>query len=459
MPSTLSEIVENKRQEISLRKQLPAREPPQRASGSFLPSLKMNGTRIIAEVKPKSPSAGTLNASVDIVAVTRTYSRYAAAISVLTDAKYFGGSFDALSAVSAQASVPTLCKDFILDEIQVEDARRAGAEAVLLIVKILTEAELHSLHNKIVSLNMVPVVEVQNEAELQTALKVQPECILINNRNLETFETDLKTTTALAPLIPKNIVVISASGIDERSQIDSLHPHAAAFLVGSSLMRSADIERKLRDLCGISNLVKTCGITTLADAKSAIESGADLLGLIFVEESPRKVHPEVAKKICAEIGPERCVGVFRDASISDIKAIQRNVGFKYTQLHGTESVETVRALNPAIKAVSVACRDGVDRASRFGDAQFVLFDLPKGEKQSVSASDIVAWVNEVQPPMPFMIAGGLNPDSVAQVIQSVTAKNFIGVDVASGIESKPGVKNADLLQSFITRAKANAITR
>lgn len=460
MPSTLREIVENKMREIETRKRDGAeRAPIVRASGGFLPSLRRQGVRVIAEIKPRSPSAGTLNSGVDITAVARSYSRYAAAISVLTDEKYFGGSLEVLSRVSQRASVPTLCKDFILDEVQIEDARRACAEAVLLIVKILPRDRLRSLHDKIESLNMVPVVEVQNEDELRTALAIEPRCILINNRNLETFEIDLGTTARLSPLIPPGIVVIAASGIESRSDIDSLLQYTNVFLIGSSLMRAPDLDYKLRQLSGVGNLVKTCGITSLADARQAVDCGADLLGLIFVQESPRHVAVGTAKAICSEFGSERCVGVFRDASLADIKSIQRQVGFKYAQLHGTESVETVSQVQPAIKAVSVACRDGVERASRFADAHFVLFDLPKSTTSNITVESIVEWVNEVEPPMPFLIAGGLNPDNVDTVINSVRAKNFVGVDVASGVESAPGMKSADLLQSFITRAKANAITR
>jgi indole-3-glycerol phosphate synthase/phosphoribosylanthranilate isomerase len=459
MPSTLSEIVENKLREIALRKQQVRGDLPQQARGSFLPSLRLPGIRVIAEIKPKSPSAGTLNAAVDIDSVTRSYSRYAAAISILTDEKYFGGSLDSLARVSERSSVPTLCKDFILDEVQVEDARRAGAEAVLLIVKILTPEKLEELHRKIESLNMTAVVEVQNEQELATALKVSPKCILINNRNLETFLTDLKTTEDLAPLIPDGIVVVSASGIESASDIERLKKFATVFLVGSSLMRSADIDLKLRQLCGIQRLVKTCGITSISDAQRAVDSGADLLGLIFVPDSPRKVTLEIAKQICSKFGSERCVGVFRDADFAEVQAIRAQIGFKYVQLHGSESAELVAQLKPAIKAVTVACRDGVERAARFADAQFVLFDLSKSVKSSISIDEIVDWVNSVDPPIPFLLAGGLNPDCVERVIQSVTAKNFVGVDVASGIESSPGVKCADLLKSFITRAKPDAVTR
>jgi indole-3-glycerol phosphate synthase/phosphoribosylanthranilate isomerase len=464
MPNTLHEIVENKKREIAARA-ADAREgssplaEPQPARGTFLPSLRRSGTRLIAEIKPKSPSAGQLAESVDIEAITRVYSRYAAAISVLTDEKYFGGSLEALHRVSSLSHLPTLCKDFILDESQVDEARRAGAEAVLLIVKILNDEQLARLHARITALNMVPVVEVQNESEIERAKGLPLQCVLINNRNLETFETDLATTEQLAHQLPSEVVLISASGIETRADITRLTKYTNAFLVGSSLMRSANVDEKLRHLFGAPRLVKVCGITSLTDAKLAIESGADLLGLIFVKESPRSISVEAAKQICSELGGERFVGVFRDQSVEDMKRIQREVGFAYVQLHGNEAPNVVSQLPLTIKAVTVTSEADVLAASQYQTASFLLFDLSKQQSNRVSSSQLIKWINEVNPPIPFFLAGGLDAESVADAAAAVTATNFVGVDVASGVESSPGAKCTEKLNSFIKEAKYNAVTR
>lgn len=230
-----------------------AAAPPadlQPAVGRFPAALGVDGAALIAEIKPRSPSEGALQTAPDLARRLPVYDAYAAAISVLTEPDHFGGSFALLAEVARRSSRPTLCKDFILHPAQVYDARRAGAEAVLLIVKILDDAQLADFHAEIRRWNMTPVVEVQTEAELERALRVNPEVVLINNRNLETFEVSLETTKRLAPCVPSGIVTIAASGVHRRADIETLLPYATRFLVGTSLMRAADLAAAFADLLG-----------------------------------------------------------------------------------------------------------------------------------------------------------------------------------------------------------------
>lgn len=199
---------------------------------------------LITEIKPSSPSAGVLQEKPDFNGILEAYNQYASAISVLTDSKYFGGSLERLTEVATQSPHPVLCKDFILDPYQVYEARRAKAAAVLLIVKILDDATLHTLHDLTRRLGMTPVVEIQNEAELRRALSIGATVLLINNRDLSSFEISLKTTqhlvqqlAALALPADQAPLIISASGIETRADIDTLLPFARCFLIGSSLMR------------------------------------------------------------------------------------------------------------------------------------------------------------------------------------------------------------------------------
>lgn len=252
--SRLDEIVQHKRVEVAARKaETPTtvleRSVEQLRSGRFIKSITQGRTNLICEIKPKSPSAGVLKETISIEEIVSQYDKFASAISVLTDEKYFGGSLDLLRRVNEISGCPTLCKDFVIDRHQCFEARLAGAEAVLLIVKILDENELHSLHKSIKELGMVPVVEVQTEDELRRAVALGPEAILINNRDLTTFEIDLATTEKLANLVPRDAVLISASGIESRSDIERLSAFCNAFLIGSSLMRAGSLESKLRELC------------------------------------------------------------------------------------------------------------------------------------------------------------------------------------------------------------------
>jgi indole-3-glycerol phosphate synthase / phosphoribosylanthranilate isomerase len=254
MPNILADIVAHKRLEL---KALMASQPLDvlqakvvPARGRFFQAIQKVGTNLIAEIKPKSPSAGIIKSDLDLEELVQIYSKYARAISVLTDKKYFDGSVELLARVSKLTELPLLCKDFVIEPYQVYLARSAGAEAVLVIVKILADHELRLLVNLIASLGMTPVVEVQNEQEIQRALSVNANCILINNRNLETLEIDLTTTSRLSPLLPAYVAQISASGVSERRQIEELKKFCSTFLIGSALMQSTNLEQQLAELRG-----------------------------------------------------------------------------------------------------------------------------------------------------------------------------------------------------------------
>jgi indole-3-glycerol phosphate synthase/phosphoribosylanthranilate isomerase len=265
---TLSEIVAHKRDEVAARQQA-------RPLDSFVAqAMPLSGfpfeaalrrpkpVHLIAEIKPSSPSAGVLQAELDLGGLLAAYNPYASAISVLTDAKYFGGSLERLATVTQQTPHPTLCKDFILEPYQVYEARLAGASAVLLIVKILDDLTLRTLHALIRALGMTPVVEIQNEGELARALAIDAETLLINNRDLSTFDISLETTHHIVQALQReslsaaalaNLLIISASGIESRVDIDFLLPSVQRFLIGSSLMKQPPdcLPDKLAELLGV----------------------------------------------------------------------------------------------------------------------------------------------------------------------------------------------------------------
>lgn len=250
MRDLLTEILEHKQLEVRERKRLSKGFSNAQSSctaGRFQQAIAPQGLRLIAEVKPKSPSAGKL-ASNNLDQLLAAYANYAHALSVLTDKKYFDGSLDLLRIAADKTGLPVLCKDFFIDEFQVYEAHEAGADAVLLIVKILDDETLKALHALTVELGMTPVVEIQNEQELTRALKLAPQALLINNRDLTNFEIDFGTTKRLSPLIPQDVITISASGIEGRADIDGLLPFARRFLIGSSMMRSDNPEAKLKEL-------------------------------------------------------------------------------------------------------------------------------------------------------------------------------------------------------------------
>jgi indole-3-glycerol phosphate synthase len=208
--------------------------------------------RIVAEIKRRSPSRGEIRADFDPVGIAKCYTDAgAAALSVLTDERFFGGSLAVLEAVRRATHLPLLRKDFVIDGYQLDEARVAGADAVLLIAAALPPGALAELRARALALGLDALVEVHDEAELDAALAAGADLVGVNNRDLRTFETDLAVTERLAPRIPPGTVVVAESGILGPEDVLRLRRAGAhAFLVGESLMRERDVGRALRKLRG-----------------------------------------------------------------------------------------------------------------------------------------------------------------------------------------------------------------
>jgi indole-3-glycerol phosphate synthase len=253
MEPILSRIIDEKRREVSALK---TRRAAAVLRGEdpvldFRAALNHGGgIRLIAEIKFASPSAGAIRRQTDPVDIGRTYrDAGAAAISLITDAPFFGGSIDPLPRLKTETGLPVLRKDFLIDPIQVEESYGYGADAVLLICRILSRPQLGEMIDACGAMGLSALVEIHDEADLQKALDVGTRIIGINNRNLTTLEVDLSTTQTLAPLIPHDVTVVSESGIEDPEDIVFLGRFGArAVLVGSSLMKSRDIFMKTRAL-------------------------------------------------------------------------------------------------------------------------------------------------------------------------------------------------------------------
>jgi indole-3-glycerol phosphate synthase len=205
---------------------------------------------LIAEIKRASPSRGVLLADFDPLALATVYAANgAAALSVLTDARFFGGDLAHLAAVRAAVSVPVLRKDFVLDPYQVYEARAAGADAVLLIAAALDDARLTDLHALVTELGMAALVEVHSEAELERALALGVPLIGVNNRDLRTFAVDLGTTERLARLVPEEVTLVAESGIFSADDVRRMGAAGArAVLVGEALVTAPDVAACVREL-------------------------------------------------------------------------------------------------------------------------------------------------------------------------------------------------------------------
>lgn len=216
-------------------------------------ALMGDGVRLIAEVKRASPSKGALNLNINPGDIAKTYAENgAAAISVLTEVDHFQGSLNDLATIkdaTASQRLPILRKDFIFDPYQVHESRAAGADAILLIVAILSPTDLKELIRISGSFYLQCLVEVHNELELSTALKAGAEIIGINNRDLHTFTTNLEVTKRLSPLVPSGKIIVSESGINNKDDVQSLRTFGVnSILVGEALMTANDIGAKIREL-------------------------------------------------------------------------------------------------------------------------------------------------------------------------------------------------------------------
>ena len=259
MHNRLKEILEHKRSEVEdLRKRgLPEKRdedlPPPR---DFKAAVATPGKiRLIAEIKFASPSAGVIHEKVDPCPIGRIYEDAGvAAISLLTDHRFFGGSLEELPRLKKAVSLPILRKDFIIDPIQVRESFLYGADAILLIARILSKAQLNELLTLSVASGLAPLTEVHDPHDLEKALDCGAEIIGINNRNLDTFEVDLQTTLDLVPRVPANRVMVSESGINHPEDIRRLRKTGIrAFLVGTALMKSKDMGGQIKGLLDAGN--------------------------------------------------------------------------------------------------------------------------------------------------------------------------------------------------------------
>jgi indole-3-glycerol phosphate synthase/phosphoribosylanthranilate isomerase len=398
-------------------------------------------TAFILECKKASPSKGLIRNDFSPSAIAKVYGKYASAISVLTDEKYFQGDFAFLPQVRKEVSVPVLCKDFIIDPYQIYLARHHQADAVLLMLSVLNDEQYRQLAAVAKSLNMGILTEAISEEEINRAIALGAEVIGINNRDLRDLKIDLNRTRELAPLVPKDRVVICESGIYHHAQVKELAHYANGFLVGSSLMEETDLDMACRKLILGQN--KVCGLTRAEDAKASYAAGAVFGGLIFVEGSPRHVSVAQARAI-TEAAPLNFVGVFRNESKEMIQSLVETLQLSAVQLHGDESENYIKKLRSLIPGCqiwkAVAVTDVLPDLNFTADR--LLLDSKVGN-QSGGTGHVFDWSLLADlPKEKMMLAGGINPENIPEAIKV----GCLGVDLNSGVESAPGIKDADKIQ-------------
>ncbi len=446
MASTvLDKIVADKRDWIAAKKQaLPLEQfragltPSDR---SFISALKARHPAFILECKKASPSKGLIRPQFDLDLIASTYTHYAAAISVLTDEKYFQGKFDYVTQVRNQVSQPVLCKDFFVDPYQIYLARHHGADVILLMLSVLDDEQYRTLYQVAESLNIDVLTEVSNEDEMQRAIALGSPVIGINNRDLRDLSIDLAQTEKLAPLAPPDRLLISESGIYTHPQVRRLAPHVQGFLVGSSLMSQDNVDLACRKL--IHGEYKICGLTRAADAAHVYAESFSYGGLIFHPKSPRCVSLAHAQTICAA-APLGYVGVFVDADIEQMVSIADTLQLTAIQLHGNETQACIDALRqrlPASVQIWKALKVDTALPAQIPDnVDRVLLDsVSQGQFGGTGVTFDWSLLQASALAPHCLLAGGLSPDNAAQALAIGTA----GLDFNSGVESAPGEKSAE----------------
>ena len=402
--------------------------------------IARDGARFILEIKRASPSGGAIRPDADPASLARGYAGVADALSVLCDAAYFGGSLADLTAARAEFDEPILAKDFFIDPRQVPEARIAGADAILVMLSLLDDTAARAMIAEARRFGMDALVEVHDEAEMRRALSLGAPLIGINNRDLRDLSIDLSTTERLEKLAPDRLLV-SESGFCTRADVERIAPLVDGFLIGSSLMRSADPSQAARAL--LFGRTKLCGLSCGADVRAA--RPAAHAGFVFVPGSPRHVTANGAAPL---VGSARRsgmlpVGVFRDAPLRSVADIATLLDLHAVQLHGREDDAYVRSLRSEIPpACEIWTAVSVGReplTGRSGDR--IVFDNGDGGTGRTFDWSLV----EDHPELPrAVVAGGLGAKNAA-------AARDLGahaIDVGSSVDLIPGRKSAQKIEQL-----------
>jgi anthranilate synthase/indole-3-glycerol phosphate synthase/phosphoribosylanthranilate isomerase len=516
--SILDKIYAHRKNAVEEQKKIPAMRPEALQAAydlniappqiSFPARLRQSDypLSLMAEIKRASPSKGIISADVCAPAQAREYAKAGASvISVLTEPEWFKGTIDDLRAVRQSLEGLTnrpalLRKEFVFDEYQILEARLAGADTVLLIVKMLSVELLTRLYNYSRSLGMEPLVEVNTPEEMKIAVDLGSEVIGVNNRDLTSFEVDLGTTSRLMDQVPDTTIVCALSGITGPNDVEAYKKEGVkAILVGEALMRAPDTSAFVAQLLGGSSekisststrspLVKICGTRSEEAAKAAIEAGADLIGIIMVQGRSRLVPDDVALRISQTVKstprpgvqstdsseqiskttssewfehsskvlrhPTRAllVGVFMNQPLSYVLSQQQKLGLDVVQLHGSEPLEWASLIPvPVIRKFAPGDLGIARRAYH----TLPLLDSGAGGSGQVLEESGVQKVLDSDEGLRVILAGGLNPDNVVDIVKKLgeAGSKVVGLDVSSGVETN-GAQDLEKIRAFVKAAKS-----
>ncbi|KAJ9154931.1 Multifunctional tryptophan biosynthesis protein [Pleurostoma richardsiae] len=508
----LQQIYAHRKVAVAAQKEIPSQRPADLQAAyelncapplvPFVDRLRQSpfNVSLMAEIKRASPSKGVFALDISAPAQAHKYALAGASvISVLTEPEWFKGSIEDLRSVrrvlDGMSNRPAILrKEFIFEEYQILEARLAGADTVLLIVKMLEPELLERLYKYSLSLGMEPLVEVQNAEEMSAAVKLGAKVIGVNNRNLETFEVDLGTTRSLRSMVPTSTIICALSGINtHKDVVDCKNDGVNAVLVGEAIMRAPDAAKFIQELCsGTSTsapsnpaeplIVKICGTRSAEAAAAAVDAGADMVGMILVPGAKRCVSRETGLAIAEAVhrkqkpglssshdtsskasdffasarqtltrkGPV-LVGVFMNQPLEYVLEQVNVFNLDVVQLHGNEPLDWAHLIPvPVVRKF----KPGEAGIGTRGCHAVPLLDSGSGSGKLIDMSAVRVDL-ESDSGLVVLLAGGLHPDNVAESVTALgpLADKVLGVDVSSGVE-EDGKQSLDKIRSFVKAAKA-----
>lgn len=472
----LEQIVARKREIVAQRKkfvpleelkeQLTLTEP--RPLRSMKSALLTSPTGIIAEFKRRSPSKGWLHPDAQVTAIVPAYERAkAAACSILTDEDFFGGKDMDLQEARRAVNLPLLRKDFVIDEYQLYEAKALGADAVLLIAAILEPETCQRFAKLAHQLGLEVLLEIHTLEELRYLLP-EVDMLGVNNRNLGTFQTSVSNSMQLIQAIKAYMrkypekhscpVLVSESGINSPAQLHVLKGQGfQGFLIGETFMKEAKPEETLRQFTREATFIyKVCGMKQPENIAEVLESGTNAIGLIFYSLSPRNVNIE-DNRLAEMTRQLDCLkfGVFVNMPPERIVALAEHFGLTHIQLHGEEQPSLCRSLKrltglQIVKALGIETSKDLEQAKDYqGFVDYLLLDTKC--KTRGGSGRCFDWniLENYQVPIPFLLSGGLSVDSIETLLR-FKHPYWAGIDLNSGVERFPGIKDPTLIQQIIS---------
>jgi len=456
----LEKILSAKTKEIeSIEDLIKKYKPSNVEKSSLINALNSDIGRIhvIAEIKRASPSTSVLKKDLNIYPTIMAYKNGgASAISVVTDKTYFSGSYDDIIQVKKITNLPVLAKDFIIHPLQIKLMKTIGADAILLIMRILDDEKYKLLYQMAIESGLEILVEVHSKEEIERAMKMPVRMIGINRRDLDLLKIEKGITEVLFKYLPDEVIKIAESGIEDVQDLNNLQEIGYdACLIGSWLIKSNNPEALLKSFYNLSTsketkslkpFVKVCGITNYTDAMKCIELGVYFIGFILAD-SPRRIPLNKVIEILSKLPKKaKTVAVFKNNPIDYVKEVIAKTNIDLVQLHGNEGFGYIEKISkPVIKSFDMTKEDVSETVKKYRGC-VPLLDLPKDMPEEFRYY-AAASISKRQP---IMVAGKINLNNVERVINEVKPMT---IDVCSGVEKEIGIKDHSKLEALMNKIR------